>query len=109
MLIFPYLSLPENPAVLSKIRVRDASTICDVLHMSDSHAALHLDLIWSAGQEPRRPIEPELFTLLEAIRETGKLTSATARVGLPYRQAWGLITKWSGLIGQPLVTKEQGR
>lgn len=77
--------------------------------MPDSHAALHLDLIWSAGQEPRKPIEPELFALLEAIRETGKLTSATARVGLPYRQAWGLITKWSGLIGQPLVTKEQGR
>ena len=28
---------------------------------------------------------------------------------MPYRQAWGLITKWSGIVGQPLVTKEQGR
>ena len=77
--------------------------------MSDRHAALHLDLVWSAGAQPRRAIEPELFQLLEAIRETGKLTSATARVGLPYRQAWGLIAKWSGVIGQPLVSKEQGR
>ena len=30
-------------------------------------------------------------------------------MGLPYRQAWGLITKWSDIIGQPLVAKEQGR
>jgi molybdate transport repressor ModE-like protein len=77
--------------------------------MSAEQTAVHLDLVWSAGAQPRKPIEPELFALLEAIRQTGKLTSATAQVGLPYRQAWGLITKWSGLIGQPLVTKEQGR
>lgn len=77
--------------------------------MPESPAALHLDLVWSAGLEPRKQIEPELFQLLEAIRETGKLTAATARVGLPYRQAWGLIAKWSGVIGQPLVAKEQGR
>lgn len=77
--------------------------------MSESHAALHIDLVWSAGVQPRKPIESELFELLEAIRETGKLTSATTKVGLPYRQAWGLITKWSDIIGQPLVDKEQGR
>ena len=77
--------------------------------MSDNRAALHLDLVWSAGVEPRQAIEPELFALLEAIRESGKLTIATSRIGMPYRQAWGLITKWSGTVGQPLVTKEQGR
>jgi putative molybdopterin biosynthesis protein len=77
--------------------------------MSDSPAALHLDLVWSAGIQQRKPIEPELFALLEGIRETGKLTDATAKVGLPYRQAWGLITKWSDVIGQPLVAMEQGR
>jgi len=77
--------------------------------MSESQPALHLDLVWSAGAQPRKPIEPELFGLLEAIRETGKLTDATAKIGLPYRQAWGLITKWSDVIGQPLVAMEQGR
>ena len=77
--------------------------------MSESRAALHIDLVWSAGVQPRKPIEPELFELLEAIRETGKLTSATTKVGLPYRQAWGLLAKWSDIIGQPLVDKEQGR
>jgi putative molybdopterin biosynthesis protein len=77
--------------------------------MSESPAALHLDLVWSAGVQQRKPIEPELFRLLEGIRESGKLTEATAKVGLPYRQAWGLITKWSDIIGQPLVAMEQGR
>lgn len=77
--------------------------------MSETPAALHLDLVWSAGHQQRKPIETELFALLEAIRETGKLTNATAKVGLPYRQAWGLITKWSDIIGQPLVAMEQGR
>jgi putative molybdopterin biosynthesis protein len=80
-----------------------------IQHMPESPAALHLELVWSAGIQQRKPIEPELFALLEAIRETGKLTDATAKVGLPYRQAWGLITKWSDTIGQPLVAMEQGR
>src|SRR5690606_4684096 len=70
---------------------------------------LHLELAWSAGSDRRQPIEPELFKLLEAIRETGKLTIAASRAGVPYRQAWDLITKWSGTVGQPLVTKQQGR
>lgn len=70
---------------------------------------LNLDLVWSAGGDRRQQIEPELFALLEAIRETGKLTSAANHVGLAYRQAWGLLTKWTGTLGQPLVMKEQGR
>lgn len=78
--------------------------------MSDgSVTTLRLDLAWSAGTDRRQPIELELFTLLEGIRETGKLTAAASRLGVPYRQAWGLIAKWSGIIGQPLVTKERGR
>jgi molybdate transport repressor ModE-like protein len=78
--------------------------------MSDGRmTTVHLKLAWSAGADRRQSIEPELFGLLEAIRETGKLTSAASQTGLAYRQAWGLITKWSGVIGQPLVTKEQGR
>jgi putative molybdopterin biosynthesis protein len=70
--------------------------------------ALDLDLTWLAGQG-RLPVDPDLFRLLEAIKQTGKLTAATAQVGIPYRQAWGLITQWSDKMGQPLVAKEQGR
>ena len=77
--------------------------------MVNTRPTLDLDLVWKAGHLPRRSVEPELFALLEAIKNTGKLTEATERVGIPYRQAWGLITEWSERMGQALVTKEQGR
>lgn len=77
--------------------------------MTDTRPTLDLDLVWKAGHQPRKSVEPELFALLEAIKNTGKLTEATERVGIPYRQAWGLITMWSERMGQPLVIKEQGR
>jgi putative molybdopterin biosynthesis protein len=77
--------------------------------MSEIRPSLDLDLVWTAGKQPRKPIDSDLFLLLAAIKQSGKLTVATAAVGLPYRQSWGLITTWSERIGQPLVTKEQGR
>jgi len=77
--------------------------------MADNRPTLDLDLVWKAGHQPKKTVEPELFALLDAIKNTGKLTTATQRVGMPYRQAWGLITAWSERIGQPLVDKEQGR
>jgi molybdate transport repressor ModE-like protein len=77
--------------------------------MADTRPTLDVDLVWKAGLQPRKPVEPALFALLEAIKNTGKLTEATEHVGMPYRQAWGLITAWSERMGQPLVTKEQGR
>jgi putative molybdopterin biosynthesis protein len=77
--------------------------------MIDPRPTLDLDLVWRAGRQPRRPVDPELFALLEAIKNTGKLTEATEQVGIPYRQAWGLLAAWSERIGQPLVSKEQGR
>ena len=75
----------------------------------DRRPTLDLDLVWKAGHLPKKSVEPELFALLEGIKNTGKLTEATARVRMPYRQAWGLITAWSERMGQPLVVKEQGR
>jgi len=77
--------------------------------MTDRRPTLDLDLVWKAGLQPRKSVEPELFALLDAIKNTGKLTEATEQVGMPYRQAWGLITAWSERMGRPLVTKEQGR
>lgn len=75
--------------------------------MLDGRIALDLSLSWIA--ERRQPVDPRLFALLEAIHDTGKLTDATAKLGIPYRQAWGLIAKWSEIIGHPLVVKQKGR
>jgi molybdate transport repressor ModE-like protein len=69
---------------------------------------LDLDLIWKAGHLPKKSIDPQLFALLDEIKNTGKLTEATKRVRMPYRKAWGLITVWSERLGQPLVIKKQG-
>src|SRR5215469_3303966 len=80
-----------------------------IAYMANTRPTLDLDLVWKAGMQPRKTVEPELFALLEAIKNTGKLTAATEQVGMPYRQAWGLITAWSQRMGQPLVAKEQGR
>jgi len=85
------------------------ASIGEFLHMSGNRLMLDLDLVWTAGAQPRHAVDPELFAVLDAIRLTGKLTEAAARVGLPYRKAWGLVAKWSETMGQPLVIKEQGR
>ena len=60
------------------------------------------------GQAGER-IEPQLFPLLRAIQEEGKLTLATRRLGLSYRYAWDLLGKWSKLFGDPLVRMERGK
>ncbi len=77
--------------------------------MKKTLPAFTLDLVWTNGRRPNIPVDPQLFALLEAIRQTRKLTSAATKVGLHYRQAWGLITSWSDALGQPLALKERGR
>jgi molybdate transport repressor ModE-like protein len=77
--------------------------------MGDGSPTLDLDLVWKAGPQPGLPVDAELFDLLDAIKNTGKLTDASERVHMPYRQSWGLINTWSERLGQPLVIKEQGR
>jgi molybdate transport repressor ModE-like protein len=76
--------------------------------MALTRPTLDFDLVWKAGHLPQKSVDPELFALLDEIKNTGKLTEATARVRIPYRKAWGLITMWSERLGQPLVIKKQG-
>ena len=77
--------------------------------MSEIRPTLDLELVWTASHLSRKPIDADLFRLLEAIKRSGKLSVAAAEVGLHYRQAWGLITTWSERMGQPLVAKARGR
>lgn len=60
-------------------------------------------------QTSGRHLDPQLFALLEAIHETGKLTLAAERIGMSYRHAWNNIGKWSDFFGAPLVLLEKGR
>jgi len=63
---------------------------------------------WLLSSDRGDPFAPQLFRLLEAIHESGKLTLATSRVGLSYRYGWGLLNKWEAELGAPLVLRERG-
>ncbi len=64
---------------------------------------------WVFTDETGTELDHQLFVLLEAIHETGKLTQAAARARLSYRHAWNLIGKWSAFFGSPLAVLEKGR
>jgi molybdate transport repressor ModE-like protein len=64
---------------------------------------------WRFVDQDGAELDPQLFTLLNALHETGKLTQAAARSSLSYRHAWNTIGKWSQFFGSPLVNLEQGR
>ena len=53
--------------------------------------------------------EPQLFRLLRAIHDTGKLTRAVEVVGLSYRHGWDLLAKWNTIFGSELVAMQRGR
>src|SRR5262245_3496919 len=64
---------------------------------------------WTFVSESGEKVDPQLFELLAAIHEQGKLTLAAKQVRLSYRYAWALVGKWERFFGGPLVRKERGR
>src|SRR6185503_16769630 len=64
---------------------------------------------WIFVDEQGRQLDHQLFTLLDALHETGKLTAAAKQAKLSYRHAWNTIAKWSEFFGSPLVLLERGR
>jgi putative molybdopterin biosynthesis protein len=64
---------------------------------------------WRFVDQDGGQLDPHLFTLLNALHETSKLTQAAVRAGMSYRHAWNTIGKWSDFFGSPLVNLEQGR
>lgn len=64
---------------------------------------------WVLASESGDHFEPQLFRLLRAINDYGKLTRAASAVGLSYRHAWDLLAKWNRTFGSELVVLERGR
>lgn len=50
-----------------------------------------------------------LTTLLNALRDDGRLAAAARQAGMSYRTAWGLLDHCEARFGRPLVVKERGR
>jgi putative molybdopterin biosynthesis protein len=50
-----------------------------------------------------------LFGLLTAVRETGSIRAAAARLDYSYRHVWGELKRWEAQLGQDLVAWGKGR
>lgn len=68
-----------------------------------------LDCVWLMGGAGGTELDGTVFSLLQAVAETGSLYQAARKLGISYRHAWGLMGKWSQHFGQPLVNLERGR
>ncbi len=64
---------------------------------------------WTFVSDNGEKVHPQLFGLLAAIHEHGKLTFAAKHVKLSYRYAWSLLGKWERFFGGALVAMERGR
>ncbi|WP_299199768.1 substrate-binding domain-containing protein [uncultured Amphritea sp.] len=64
---------------------------------------------WSFRDSGGNQLNPQLFSLLAAIHETGKLTAATSQIGISYRHGWNLLNTWAAFFGLPLVNMQKGK
>lgn len=64
---------------------------------------------WLFLSESGERVDPQLFGLLRAIHDTGKLTLAVKQVKISYRYAWDLLRKWTQFFGCALVKMERGK
>ncbi|MEP7064087.1 MAG: substrate-binding domain-containing protein [Betaproteobacteria bacterium] len=71
--------------------------------------AIAIKPAWLISVDGGDRFEPQLFRLLRAVNDTGKLTAATRALGLSYRHAWDLLAKWAATFGSPLVSMERGK
>lgn len=70
---------------------------------------INFKLSWQISLDEEHPVDPILFSLLEAVEQLGSLKQATEHIGVSYRFAWGLVGKWEQRFGTPLVNLERGR
>ena len=65
----------------------------------------------SAGAAPGAAthLDNPLFALLAAIRQSGSIRQAAARLGFSYRHVWGELKRWEGVLDHPLIIWEKGR
>lgn len=64
---------------------------------------------WIFKDESGSRLDPQLFLLLSAIHEQGKLTQAAKQVGISYRHSWNILNQWAGFFGCELVILQKGR
>ena len=66
---------------------------------------LSIKSTWVVEREYGQRLGPELFAMVNAIHDAGKLTEAVRRLGMSYRHAWNLVEGWNAFFGAPLVRR----
>lgn len=69
----------------------------------------HFELFPVVSTDDNPRANGKVFLLLQAVRETGSLHRAAAKVGLSYRHAWGVMRDWEALLGRNMLDMERGR
>ena len=74
---------------------------------------IHLSYQWSpdAGDRspPTSPLHHPLMDLLQAVRDSGSISTAAKALGLSYRHVWGELKRWEQHLEQPLIVWEKGQ
>lgn len=60
------------------------------------------------GQEAELAIGPGKVALLEAIEQTGSITSSAKKLGMSYRRAWLLVAETNRCLVRPAVETSTG-
>jgi molybdate transport system regulatory protein len=60
------------------------------------------------GQEAKLAIGPGKVALLEAIAQTGSITSSAKKLGMSYRRAWLLVDETNRCLVRPAVLTAAG-
>jgi molybdate transport system regulatory protein len=64
--------------------------------------------IRDSGQEAELAIGPGKVALLEAIEQTGSITSSAKKLGMSYRRAWLLVEETNRCLVRPAVETATG-
>jgi len=70
---------------------------------------IRLSVNWLSPPDGDGSAGRTLIELLAGIRAHGSIAGAARAVRLSYRHAWGTLSRWEKLLGQPVVVLEQGR
>jgi molybdate transport repressor ModE-like protein len=64
---------------------------------------------WAFHDDSGQALNPQLFTLLSGIKQTGKLTKAAALSNISYRHGWNLLDQARKFFDSQVVYLEKGR
>ena len=74
---------------------------------------IHLSYQWlpdgSENAAATSPLHHPLMALLQAVRNSGSISSAAKVLGLSYRHVWGELKRWEQSLNQVLIVWEKGQ